>query len=137
MCWLLVPPEKDRIGLKRLGALLRLVTVEYNYEEAGDSIRAVFQIGLMEVNVSLMLDVVVTLPPVRILAARPCIPRLEDEVIPSDQNLLAGNLAVNGNARPVIVDVGSLSCTVDLLASDLAQDIDFGTYRQQQFCVFD
>jgi hypothetical protein len=70
--------------------------------------------------VSLVLDVVVALPPSRVLAVRPCIPRLESEVIPPDQNFLRCNLGMGGNAHSVIIDVASLCCTVDLLADDLA-----------------
>ena len=71
--------------------------------------------------VSLVLDVVVALPPSRSLVVRPCLPRLECEAIPSDQNFLGrNNLGMGGNAHSVIIDVASLCRTFDVLAYDLA-----------------
>jgi hypothetical protein len=80
----------------------------------------ILKIGLIEMRISLVLDVVIAFPPKRILAVQPCIPWLEREVISSDQNLLGCNLSMRGNARSVIIDVASLCCTFDLLAYDLA-----------------
>jgi hypothetical protein len=120
MSRLLLSSEENWVRLKNLGALLGRVTVEDNYEKAGNRICTILKIGLVEMRISLVLDVVVALPPSRILAVRPCVPRLESEIIPSDQNFLGCNLSVSGNARSVIIDVASLCRTFDVLAYDLS-----------------
>jgi hypothetical protein len=71
-------------------------------------------------HVSLVLDVVVALPPSWILAMQPCIPRLESKVMPSYENFFGRNLGMGGNTRSVIINVASLSRTFNLLAYDLA-----------------
>ena len=137
MSWLLFPAEQDWVRFKRFCALLGLVAIDDSYEQARYRIHAVLEIGFVEVHVSLVLDVVVASPPRGVLAVRPSVPRLEGEVIPSDQNFLRCDLAMGSNAGLIIIDVVPLCRAVDPLANDLAQDIDFGPNREQQLRILD
>ena len=72
------PSWEDWSGAQEFGvALFGLVAIDDRHKEPRDRIRAVLQVGFIESHITMVLDVVVTSPPGRILAGRPFAPRFE------------------------------------------------------------